>query len=259
HRVRPAGATERIRRAAERLCPPAGHGSRAGHPRRGPGARAPRIDGPRAGCRLTSDHARVLAQPVGMDRARGGIRPVLPVGRFCLGPGGSPGLWHAGRGHRLRVRTERDPAGRRHRRARARRPRRQSRRGDPPCPHRSVAPRPARDPGPHAGDGLRRILDRWSLRGPPARGRRPPRAPRVKLLIALTNGLLTLWEQARGWRRRFGSAGPARGGGPAADGPVATVVLLNWQRPSNVRTILDAYTRYRRVAEIIVWNNNPDL
>src|SRR5262249_34558349 len=48
-------------------------------------------------------------------------------------------------------------------------------------------------------------------------------------------------------------------GGPAADGPVATVVLLNWQRPSNVRTILDAYTRYRRVAEIIVWNNNPDL
>jgi Glycosyl transferase family 64 domain len=81
----------------------------------------------------------------------------------------------------------------------------------------------------------------------------------VKLLVALTNGLLTLWEQARGRRRRFGSSGPARGDGPAPDGPVATVVLLNWQRPSNVRTILDAYTRYRRIAEIIVWNNNPDL
>ena len=46
-------------------------------------------------------------------------------------------------------------------------------------------------------------------------------------------------------------------GGPAPK-PVATVVILNWQRPSNVRAILDHYTAYRRVAEIIVWSNNAD-
>jgi hypothetical protein len=38
--------------------------------------------------------------------------------------------------------------------------------------------------------------------------------------------------------------------------PVTTVVILNWQRPANVRAILDCYVAYRRVAEIIVWNNN---
>ena len=72
----------------------------------------------------------------------------------------------------------------------------------------------------------------------------------------------TLWEQARGRRRRHAALRrPAEPDGSrrAHDGPVATVVLLSWQRPSNVRTILDAYTRYRRIAEIIVWNNNPDL
>ena len=39
---------------------------------------------------------------------------------------------------------------------------------------------------------------------------------------------------------------------------VATVVILNWRRPSNVRAILDRYTEYRRVAEIIVWDNDAD-
>ncbi|MDE2447592.1 MAG: hypothetical protein KGO22_01380, partial [Gammaproteobacteria bacterium] len=38
--------------------------------------------------------------------------------------------------------------------------------------------------------------------------------------------------------------------------PVATVVILNWQRPANVRAILDCYVAYRRVSQIIVWNNN---
>jgi hypothetical protein len=38
--------------------------------------------------------------------------------------------------------------------------------------------------------------------------------------------------------------------------PVATVVILNWQRPANVRVILDSYVAYRRVSQIIVWNNN---
>jgi Glycosyl transferase family 64 domain len=84
----------------------------------------------------------------------------------------------------------------------------------------------------------------------------------VRPLVALVNGVLTLWEQAWGHRRRrAGLAGHARSDGATGplDGPAATVVLLSWQRPANVRTILDAYTRYRRVAEIVVWNNNPDL
>jgi len=83
----------------------------------------------------------------------------------------------------------------------------------------------------------------------------------VKPLVGLANGLLTLWEQARGRRRRDTAqpASPRSDGARSAPEPVATVILLSWQRPSNVRTILDAYTRYRRVAEIIVWNNNPDL
>jgi Glycosyl transferase family 64 domain len=83
----------------------------------------------------------------------------------------------------------------------------------------------------------------------------------MKRLVGLANGLLTLWEQARGRRgRRVGAPDAAGPSGPtrAPDGAVATVVLLNWRRSSNVRTILDAYTRYRRVGEIIVWNNNPE-
>lgn len=81
-------------------------------------------------------------------------------------------------------------------------------------------------------------------------------------LVGLANGLLTLWEQARGrWRRNAGQPASDRADGSRCSPgtSVATIVLLSWQRPSNVRTILDAYTRYRRVAEIIVWNNNPDL
>jgi hypothetical protein len=46
--------------------------------------------------------------------------------------------------------------------------------------------------------------------------------------------------------------------GRAGPEPVATVVILNWQRPSNVRAILDHDTAYRLVAEIIVWSNNAD-
>lgn len=82
----------------------------------------------------------------------------------------------------------------------------------------------------------------------------------VKLFVGVANGLLTFWEQVRGRRGRGAGPGPAAASAAqrAGNEPVATVVLLNWQRPSNVRTILDAYTRYRRVAEIIVWNNNPE-
>jgi len=84
----------------------------------------------------------------------------------------------------------------------------------------------------------------------------------MKLLVALTNGLLTVWERARGrWRRHAASPGSTESDRArrAQGGSFATVVLLSWQRPANVKSILDAYTQYRRVAEIIVWNNNQDL
>src|SRR5438445_13075673 len=83
----------------------------------------------------------------------------------------------------------------------------------------------------------------------------------MKPLVGLVNGLLTMSEQVRGRRRSRPGTGPAETSDSrwAQDGPVATVILLNWQRPSNVSTILDVYTRYRRIAEIIVWNNNPEL
>jgi hypothetical protein len=78
-------------------------------------------------------------------------------------------------------------------------------------------------------------------------------------LVTLTNAWLTVWEQARGRRQR--PAGLVRNGEAGVSGradvePVATVVILNWRRPANVRAILDCYVAYRQVAEIIVWNNN---
>jgi hypothetical protein len=80
-------------------------------------------------------------------------------------------------------------------------------------------------------------------------------------LVTLANAWLTVWEQARGRRQRparlpgNGEAGIAARAGAE---PVATVVILNWQRPANVRAIVDCYAGYRRVAEIMVWNNNGD-
>ena len=83
----------------------------------------------------------------------------------------------------------------------------------------------------------------------------------MKLLVGLANGFLTLWEQARGRRRRVDHTGSIGPGGTRTPphAAVGTVIILNWRRFANVRAILDTYTRYRRVAEIIVWNNNPDL
>jgi Glycosyl transferase family 64 domain len=78
-------------------------------------------------------------------------------------------------------------------------------------------------------------------------------------LVKLANAWFTVWEQARGRRRRLarlqrnGEAGAASRAGVET---VATVVILNWQRPANVRAILDCYVAYRRVSQIIVWNNN---
>lgn len=83
----------------------------------------------------------------------------------------------------------------------------------------------------------------------------------MRTIIALANAWFTVWEQARGRLKR--PTGPPHTGdmtdsGRAGREVIATCVILNWQRPSNVRAILDRYTRYRGIGEIIVWNNNPD-
>src|SRR5258708_40374335 len=78
-------------------------------------------------------------------------------------------------------------------------------------------------------------------------------------LGTLRNGWVTVWEQARGRRQRparLPRNGEAGVSGRVGVEPVATVVILNWQRPANVRVILDSYVAYRRVSQIIVWNNN---
>lgn len=36
-----------------------------------------------------------------------------------------------------------------------------------------------------------------------------------------------------------------------------TLILLNWKRPRNVSRIINTYLPFRRVDEIILWNNNP--
>src|SRR5260370_39911650 len=78
-------------------------------------------------------------------------------------------------------------------------------------------------------------------------------------LVTLTNAWLTVWEQARGRRQRparLPRNGEAGVSGKVGVEPVATVVILNWQRPANVRGILDSYVAYRRVSPHIVVNNN---
>jgi Glycosyl transferase family 64 domain len=81
----------------------------------------------------------------------------------------------------------------------------------------------------------------------------------MKGLVTLANAWLTVWEQARGRRQRpvlLARNGDAGVSGRAGVEPAATVVILNWQRPANVRAILDTYVAYRRVSQIIVWSNN---
>src|SRR5260370_9979669 len=78
-------------------------------------------------------------------------------------------------------------------------------------------------------------------------------------LVTLTNAWLTVWEQARGRRQRparLPRNGEAGVSGRVGVEPVATVVILNWQRPANVPGILDSYVAHRRHSQIIGWNNN---
>jgi hypothetical protein len=63
--------------------------------------------------------------------------------------------------------------------------------------------------------------------------------------------------------KKMGRAGRARGGMHATGLPVenseglnASVVIMNWKRPSNVRQILDAMVQYPAVGEVVVWMCN---
>jgi len=38
-----------------------------------------------------------------------------------------------------------------------------------------------------------------------------------------------------------------------------SVVFLSWKRPNNVRQILDSYSQYESIDEVIVWNNNKNI
>lgn len=37
-----------------------------------------------------------------------------------------------------------------------------------------------------------------------------------------------------------------------------TLILLNWKRPRNASQIINTYLPFRRINEIILWNNNPE-
>jgi hypothetical protein len=78
----------------------------------------------------------------------------------------------------------------------------------------------------------------------------------MRAFVTLANAWFTVWEQARGRRRSAPLPWNPEFVERTDPEHVATVVILNWRRPSNVRTILDRYTEYRRVAEIILWNND---
>src|SRR5688572_17731060 len=99
----------------------------------------------------------------------------------------------------------------------------------------------------HPPDGRRR-------RG--ARGRTEAlRAPRggADAMNALINFLLTHIARKQGAIRRWRglAESPRVPRRPAAAGEtLASIVILSWKRPDNVRRILDRYTRYQRVGEI---------
>ena len=75
--------------------------------------------------------------------------------------------------------------------------------------------------------------------------------------------LVVNWGLARYERARArvvpGSERPALPDVPSESGDaptLASLVVLNWQRPDNVRRILDRYVTFDGLDDIIVWNNN---
>jgi hypothetical protein len=44
----------------------------------------------------------------------------------------------------------------------------------------------------------------------------------------------------------------------SSEGLEASVVIMNWKRPQNVRQILDRMVNYKAVKEILVWHCNPE-
>lgn len=69
---------------------------------------------------------------------------------------------------------------------------------------------------------------------------------------------LSRQERTRAWfdRRRASSTLAAEAPAAAADLPPASLVLLNWKRPENVRQILDRYVGFVVLDDLIVWNNH---
>lgn len=77
----------------------------------------------------------------------------------------------------------------------------------------------------------------------------------------IINWALSRLERTHAWLSRRGQTPLANA---AATAPAtaalnrSSLVILNWQRPDNVRQILDRYTGYGVVDDILVWNNNHD-
>lgn len=81
------------------------------------------------------------------------------------------------------------------------------------------------------------------------------------LWMSCVLSLLTIQAMASecdGLRRpHFPHCSPVRFSKHPAEGPI-TVVLLNFNRPDNIRMIVDKMVTYRNVAEIIIVSNNPN-
>ena len=79
------------------------------------------------------------------------------------------------------------------------------------------------------------------------------------LFTTVLNWGLGRQERTRAWLARLrdpvrGPTGPP----PAGARPMASLVVLNWKRPDNVRRILDRYVTCPAIDDLIVWNNNPE-
>jgi len=81
--------------------------------------------------------------------------------------------------------------------------------------------------------------------------------PTRRLTTIVINWALARLERTQAWLGRQSehpSVPPvASDRGSAAR---ASLVILNWRRPDNVRTLLDRYVTFGSVDDIIVWNNN---
>ena len=91
------------------------------------------------------------------------------------------------------------------------------------------------------------------------------------MITVLVNWGLARYERTRAWIARHRQAAsdaaaaptvkPARGAFHASvagesSPQVASLVILNWERPANVRRILNTYVAFDAIDDVVVWNNN---